>query len=123
MIILFSSDVAVIRQFLLLFFFFRIDHLIQIVLQYLLYGLKAVDLKIQCPFTSIYQSLSSYFLFEVQDSQAAFVSLLGMIPTVDNLEDIFSHCSINTVCPIDKAGSTPSATNWWVLAKCSVMVV
>lgn len=108
MIILFSSDVAVIRQLLLLFFFFRIDHLIQIVLQYLLHGLKAVDLKIQCPFTGIYQSFPAYFLFEVQDPQAAFVGLLGMIPTVDNLDNVFSHCSVDTVCPIDKAGSTPS---------------
>lgn len=108
MIILFSSYVAVVRQFLLLFFVFRINHLIQIVLRYLLHGLKAVALKIQCPFTSIDQSFPAYLFFEVQDPQAAFVGLLGMMATIDNLEDILSHCSINTVCPIDKAGSAPS---------------
>ena len=60
------------------------------------------------PVYRIDQSFPAYFLFEVQDPQAAFVGLLGMIATVDNLDNVFSHCGINTISPIDKAGSTPS---------------
>ena len=101
MIIVFAPDIVMLGHgsFIGKQAFFILVHLI---FQDELDGLIIIDAITQCPAAGTGQPLRTGFLGKTQNPDAGAISLLGMLPAVQNLEDIQPDIFMNRSGPLQE---------------------